>query len=121
MYLSYQSMEDWTEVTDVVRCNANFHEHPRYDSVVINSERRPRTPLHCARLYGLYRCYLPSHDHVDVALVHEFRSSRSWRPRTVWKGCSIYEQSSGVSFVLVENLFPQTAHVESVAVLRLEE
>ncbi|KAJ7646329.1 hypothetical protein DFH06DRAFT_1332710 [Mycena polygramma] len=34
--LRYQSCEDWTEETDILRCNPNFHHNPRYDHVLVN-------------------------------------------------------------------------------------
>ncbi|KAE9383354.1 hypothetical protein BT96DRAFT_1036141, partial [Gymnopus androsaceus JB14] len=53
LYLTYQSLEDWTELRDYLRCNASFHERPRYDCALINYD----SPQHVmGRLRGLYTC-----------------------------------------------------------------
>jgi hypothetical protein len=36
VYLNYQSLEDWTEGCDILRCNPNFHEEPRSDCAILD-------------------------------------------------------------------------------------
>lgn len=98
VYLTYQSLEDWTEGRDILRCNADFHQRERYNCVIIN-EDSPGTTV--ARLRSLLRCRLPSGKIVDLALVHAFSES-SWRPCTKWDNCQIREEAKESSFVLMD-------------------
>lgn len=106
MYISYSSLEDWSQVTDIVRCNPDFQDGARFDSIIINSELEPskKAAPECARLHALYRCFFPSGDHVDVALVREFRRDSKWRPNTVWDGCEVYREPKELSFLLVKHV-----------------
>ena len=51
--ISYQSMEDWTEGCDILRCNPDFYNHKRYDCVIINDDSPATTVM---RLRSLLRC-----------------------------------------------------------------
>lgn len=104
MYVSYQSEEDLSEVTDIVRCHEDFQDGPRFDSVIINSETASKAAPECARLHGLYRCFLPSGIYVDVALVHEFKRDSKWRPNTTWDGCVVYREPKELNFLLVKHV-----------------
>ena len=72
-------MEDWTEAHDILRCNPDFHQHERYDCIIINDDK-PGTTVACLR--SLLRCRLPSGKVVDMALVHTFTQTK-WRPYTI--------------------------------------
>jgi hypothetical protein len=37
MKVHYQSMANWQDKSDYLRCNPMFHNHPRYDHVLINT------------------------------------------------------------------------------------
>ncbi|KIJ33453.1 hypothetical protein M422DRAFT_264557 [Sphaerobolus stellatus SS14] len=37
LYLTYMSLEDWREKRDILHCDPSFHNRPRYDCVVINT------------------------------------------------------------------------------------
>lgn len=100
IYLTFQSLEDWTPSRDILRCNPAFHDEARYDCAIINMDA---PHLVCARLRGVYRCTLPSGEQRDVALVRMF-SPTPWRPRTSWVGCDVHEESTTYSFVLVQYL-----------------
>ena len=63
--LKYQSVEDWTEGTDTMRCNPDFHGRHRFDCVIIHDDA---PGLSVARLCDLFRCWLPSGKTVDLAL-----------------------------------------------------
>jgi hypothetical protein len=83
--IRYQSMEDFRECEDLLRCNESFHGHRRFDSAIINA-----TDFQYARFELLFRCHTPSGTAHDLALVRTFRRS-SWKPRTVWAGCTVLE------------------------------
>ncbi|PPQ86475.1 hypothetical protein CVT25_008074 [Psilocybe cyanescens] len=98
LYISYQSVEDWTEARDILRCNPDFHECKRYDCVIVNDDG-PGTTV--ARLHLLLRCWLPSGKVVDMALVHAFNRNK-WRPFTMWDNCQIYTETQDSSFLLMD-------------------
>ncbi|KII85171.1 hypothetical protein PLICRDRAFT_57110 [Plicaturopsis crispa FD-325 SS-3] len=102
LYLKYQSLEDWSEARDIMRCSSRFHQRERRDCVLVNTEG---SDLTCARLCGLFACYLPSGRTCDVALVQYFKSTK-WRPRTEWAGCRVYEEKaiSRTEFVMLRFL-----------------
>lgn len=95
--LNYQSMVNWTEMKDILRCNPNFHGGPRFDCVIIHDDAPGIT---CARLQSLIRCWLPSGKVLDFALVRRFTCSK-WKPRTLWKGCRILDEDEGSSLTIV--------------------
>jgi hypothetical protein len=98
LYIRYQSVEDWTEARDILRCNPDFHGHERYDCVIINDDR-PETTV--VRLRSLLRCRLSSGKVVDMALVHAFTRD-NWKPYTMWDNCQIRAEANGSSFVLMD-------------------
>ncbi|GJE89869.1 hypothetical protein PsYK624_059800 [Phanerochaete sordida] len=79
VYLRYQSMEDWREARDILRCNPDFHGHPRYDCALINLASNA------------------------LAWFDPWKS-RAWKPRTVWNGCRVFEEKKTSEFVFVEYL-----------------
>ncbi|KIJ37159.1 hypothetical protein M422DRAFT_178317, partial [Sphaerobolus stellatus SS14] len=95
LYLTYMSLEDRREQTDLLRCNSNFHNWPRYDCVVINS-----SPITFARLESVFTCYDSSGRECDIALVCMLEDSK-WRPRTKWEGCRVLEEKK-YCFVLLK-------------------
>ncbi|KDR66778.1 hypothetical protein GALMADRAFT_147642 [Galerina marginata CBS 339.88] len=98
--LKYQAVEDWTEGTDIMRCNADFHGRPRYDCVIVHDDAQT---LSVARLYDIFRCWLPSGKIIDLALVRRFSGSR-WKPRTVWDGCRVLDEDSDTTLVQLDYL-----------------
>ncbi|KAJ7655541.1 hypothetical protein B0H17DRAFT_956309 [Mycena rosella] len=97
-HISYQSLEDWRGVRDIVRCNPCFHGHQRYDCVLFHSDS-PRMTF--ARIAALLRCTLAGKHRFDVALVHEFRHNK-WRPNTPWAGCQVHEEVKEYSLLLMD-------------------
>ena len=95
--LKYQSKVDWTATKDIMRCNPNFHGQTRFDCVIIHDDAPGIT---CARLNGLLRCWLPSGNVLDLALVLGFTPSK-WKPRTLWQGCRILDEDSNGDSYLV--------------------
>jgi hypothetical protein len=53
------------------------------------------------RLEGLFRCTLPSGSSYDIALVQKLKPSRRWKPKTLWDGCKILEESDSM-FILLQ-------------------
>jgi len=98
--LKYQSVEDWTEGTDILRCNPKFHGRRRFDCVIIHDDA-PK--LSVARLCDLFRCRLPSGKTLDLALVCFFSCSK-WKPRTLWDGCRVLDEESDVTLVQMDYL-----------------
>ncbi|KAJ7166717.1 hypothetical protein C8R46DRAFT_996401 [Mycena filopes] len=98
VHLTYQSLEDWRGVRDIMRCNPSFHGRRRFDSVLFNSDS---PGLAFARLCALLRCKLESNRQFDVALVREFHPNK-WRPRTQWAGCQVREEVKSYSFLLMD-------------------
>jgi len=96
--VTYQSMEDWMEACDILRCNPDFHQCERYDCVIINTDS-PGTTV--ARLCSLLRCWLSTGKVVDMALVHSF-SQTNWKPHTTWENCQLRTEASNSSFVLLD-------------------
>ncbi|KIJ43728.1 hypothetical protein M422DRAFT_169582, partial [Sphaerobolus stellatus SS14] len=97
LYLRYRSLENWQEYQDILRCNPKFYGEPRYDCVVINTER-----VSFARIYALFSCETPSKTRHDIALIRKFQTS-SWKPKTVWDGCRILEEKF-FDFVFIKYL-----------------
>lgn len=81
-----------------MRCNPNFHGRTRFDCVIIHDDA-PR--ITCARLEGLFRCWLPSGNVLAFALVHGFTHSK-WKPRTLWKGCRILDEKNDAYIVQMD-------------------
>jgi hypothetical protein len=91
-------MEDWTQSSDILRCNPDFHQRERYDCVIINDDNPGTTVV---RLRSLLRCQLSSGKMVDMALIHTFKQTK-WRPNTMWDKCQVYAEAKESSFVLMD-------------------
>ncbi|KAF8980125.1 hypothetical protein BDQ17DRAFT_1517813 [Cyathus striatus] len=90
LYINYQSVEDWTESHDILRCNPSFNEHEWYDCVLVNSDSN-----------GTLVARLRSLKEIDMALVHAF-NDHTWKPNTMWKNCQIFNEDSNSSFLLMD-------------------
>jgi hypothetical protein len=97
-HITYQSLEDWRGLEDIVRCNPSFHGSERYDSILFNSDS---PGMSFARISALLRCTLESKRQFDVALVHEFRRNK-WKPRTAWAGYQVHEEAKEYSLLLMD-------------------
>jgi len=102
LYLTYQSLEDWTELQDILRCNPDFQGEPRYDCIIINMDL-PSGQLSIARLRGLFNCRLSSGETCDVALVCMLPLSK-WKPKTKWEGCRIDDELKEPRFIMAKYL-----------------
>ncbi|KAJ7274786.1 hypothetical protein C8J57DRAFT_1592115, partial [Mycena rebaudengoi] len=107
IYLHYTSLEDWTDLCDVLRSNPSFqvnHEE-RFDCVAINMDNDPLT---FGRILFLFQCCLPSGRIEDITLVRLFKKS-TWRPKTLWKNCRIFED--GRTIFILPRYFIRRAHM----------
>ncbi|KAF8994667.1 hypothetical protein BDQ17DRAFT_1392381 [Cyathus striatus] len=98
LYVTYQSMEDWTESRDILQCNSSFNNRERYDCVIVNSDS---SRIDIARLRSLLRCRLLSGKTIDIALVHTFHQ-HTWKPFTLWDNCQILNEDRDSSFLLLD-------------------
>ncbi|KAK6966659.1 hypothetical protein R3P38DRAFT_3245630 [Favolaschia claudopus] len=96
--ITYQSLEDWRGLRDIVRCNPSFHKQRRQDCVLFDSDA---PGMSFARLSALIRCTLESKRQFDVALVQTFKPSK-WRPNTNWAGCQVHERTKEYSLLLMD-------------------
>ncbi|KAK0470789.1 hypothetical protein EDD18DRAFT_1315381 [Armillaria luteobubalina] len=65
--VNYQSLVNFKKSTDLLRCNPSFYNNPRYDGVIINTDRG----VYIGRLIQLFECeYLEQK--YPLALVHPF-------------------------------------------------
>ena len=98
--IRYQSVENWTEETDILRCNPKFHGRQRFDCVITHDDA---PTLSVARLCDLFRCWLPSGNSLDIALIHRFSNSR-WKPKTMWDGCRVLDEEQSTTLVQMDYL-----------------
>ncbi|KAJ7932210.1 hypothetical protein B0H13DRAFT_2263411 [Mycena leptocephala] len=63
---------------DILRCNPNFHNAPRFDSVIYETDD---DLLAMGQLQFVFRTHLPSGAKLDLAMIRQFRKT-SWQPRT---------------------------------------
>jgi len=96
--ITYQSLEDWRGLRDIVCCNPSFHGYSRHDSVLMNCDS---PGLSFARLCTLLRCTLENKQQIDVALVHEFKLSK-WKPKTCWARYQVHKEVKDHSFLLMD-------------------
>lgn len=62
-------MSDWELKSDYLRCNPEFHGHPRYDCILINTQDKP----YIARLVCIFSCTVDNQAY-PLALVQPFSS-----------------------------------------------
>jgi hypothetical protein len=101
VYLDYQSKVDWRNARDILRCNLKFHNAPRFDSVIHETDD---DPLAMGQLQFVFRAHLPSGAKLDLAMIRQF-SKTSWQPRTR-TDCPIREKLSAQSsmFITLEHV-----------------
>ncbi|KAJ7850593.1 hypothetical protein B0H13DRAFT_1644426, partial [Mycena leptocephala] len=93
---------NWTEQTDILRCNPNFHNNPRYDHVLVN-QNDSDIDLTVAHLVELLRCQLPDESAHDIAVVRMLKPSK-WVPKTKWAGFRVFEEKKSLDFILAKYL-----------------
>lgn len=99
LYIEYQSTVDWRSARDILRCNPNFNNSPRYDSIIYAAED---DPIAMGQLVLVFRCFLPHSVALDLAMIRPYRNS-SWHPKT-HTDCPIREQNAGGVFIALEHL-----------------
>lgn len=63
---------NWTLLTDILQCNPNFHNHPRYDCVIVKDDDGP----YFAQLVQVFSCNIGGKD-FPLALVQPFTETVS--------------------------------------------
>ncbi|KAJ7897519.1 hypothetical protein B0H13DRAFT_2234374 [Mycena leptocephala] len=56
----YESMSDWKWTADYLRCNPKFHDHPRYDFVLVKTTNEPVF----AQLLYMFSCKVENKSHL---------------------------------------------------------
>ncbi|KAJ7434391.1 hypothetical protein B0H11DRAFT_1757690, partial [Mycena galericulata] len=87
---------DGRSARDILRYNPKFHNAPRFDSVIYETDD---DPLAMGQLQFVFRAHLPSGAELDLAMIRPFRKT-SWQPRTP-TDCPIREQFSVQSSVFI--------------------
>ncbi|KAJ7248325.1 hypothetical protein C8J57DRAFT_1475494 [Mycena rebaudengoi] len=93
--IEFQSKVDWCLQEDILHCAESFHGRPRHDCVLYNLDV---DPLSLARLIAILRVSTGDGRSFDLAYVRRFKNSK-WKPRTVWKGCRVVEESEKLEFL----------------------
>ncbi|KAG2158730.1 uncharacterized protein EDB93DRAFT_1290809 [Suillus bovinus] len=65
--VNYESIVDWRTATDYLRCSPSFHNFPRYDCIILQTQAR----VIFGRLLMLFTCVVDGQTH-PVALVHPY-------------------------------------------------
>ncbi|KAJ7897792.1 hypothetical protein B0H13DRAFT_2664685 [Mycena leptocephala] len=91
--LKYQSCVNWTEETDILRCNPNLHGNPRYGHALVNDKPEDLT-VAPGRIVAL--------------------STTRRTPKTKWAGCRVYDEKKSLDLVLVKYLI-RGAHMIPVS------
>ncbi|KAF7371552.1 hypothetical protein MVEN_00010200 [Mycena venus] len=99
IYVEYASKVDWKSAKDILRCNPWFHGHPRYDSILYTADD---DPMAMGQLDLVFRCHLPRHKSIDLAMIQSYRTS-SWNPKTR-TDCPVREKSAAPMFIALEHL-----------------
>ncbi|KAJ7079129.1 hypothetical protein B0H15DRAFT_859196 [Mycena belliarum] len=101
VYVAYQSKVDWRSARDILRCNSHFHNAPRFDCVIFETDD---DPIAIGELQFVFRCHLPGGAALDLALVRPFRKT-SWQPNTR-TNCPIREKMATAScgFIALEHV-----------------
>ncbi|KAJ7857467.1 hypothetical protein B0H14DRAFT_2578358 [Mycena olivaceomarginata] len=92
---------DWLPQHDILHCSPLFHGEPRYDCLLFHMENNPHS---LARLISLLRVTTPNKNVLDLVYVRVFKERRSWKPKTVWKGCRVGEESARPQFLPLEHV-----------------
>ncbi|KAK0434530.1 uncharacterized protein EV420DRAFT_1623783 [Desarmillaria tabescens] len=70
--VNYESTVNWTLLTDILRCSPNFHNHPRYDCVIVKDDDGP----YFAQLVQVFTCNIGGKD-FPLALIQPFTEAVS--------------------------------------------
>ncbi|KAJ7249396.1 hypothetical protein C8J57DRAFT_1079801, partial [Mycena rebaudengoi] len=93
-------LEDWCGACDIIQCSPCFHQHKRYNSLLVNMTD---PGLHFARTYTLLRRIFPSGRQIDVAIVRMFELCR-WKPKKIWAGCQMCEEGKEYTLLSMEDV-----------------
>ncbi|KAJ7494983.1 hypothetical protein FB451DRAFT_1019574, partial [Mycena latifolia] len=92
---------DWRSARDILRCNPQFHNAPRFNCVIYETND---DPIAIGELHFVFRCHLPGNGTLDLAMVRPF-SKTSWQPNTR-TDCPIREKMPATtsSFIALEHV-----------------
>jgi hypothetical protein len=99
LYVDFQSKFDWNSERDILCRNPNFHQHPRYDSIIYEADGND---LAMGQLEVVFRCHLPRQISLDLAMIRPYRDS-SWTAKTR-TDCPIREWGAGPLFITLEQV-----------------
>ncbi|KZV79960.1 hypothetical protein EXIGLDRAFT_817958, partial [Exidia glandulosa HHB12029] len=99
IYMTYSSVEDFRAARDILRCNERWYGNPRFDSALISGDNR----LNFARVHLAFKCKLIDNSIYEFVAVTHFKPS-SWKPRTVWSGCHVYDEKATLDIIPLDNL-----------------
>ncbi|KAJ7092345.1 hypothetical protein B0H15DRAFT_905706 [Mycena belliarum] len=99
VYLDYQSKVDWRSARDILRCNPKFHNAPRFDSVIYDTDI---DPLAMGQLQLLFRVHLSTGAELDLAMIRPFCGSL-WKPKTA-TDCPVRERAPSAIFIALEHV-----------------
>ncbi|KAF9501094.1 hypothetical protein BDN71DRAFT_1555900 [Pleurotus eryngii] len=115
LHVHYESMVNWCQVTDLLRCNPDFYNHPRYDHVIIQSDMATQLGnVIIAKLAFIFRTKFNGKTY-DLALVCPLdkcvwqtkKDKDLWftrlKPQTQKEGCFIFLQSIIRGALVVED------------------
>ena len=86
--VTYESVVDWHVKTDYLRCNPQFHGHPRYDFIIADIPSRGRI---FARLVCVFVCHVNECDY-HFALVQALDKNTRTSTKSADKDLSIFRQ-----------------------------
>ncbi|KZV83573.1 hypothetical protein EXIGLDRAFT_625447, partial [Exidia glandulosa HHB12029] len=98
-YITYSSVEDFREARDILRCNGNWNGSPRYDCALLDESEK----LSPARLQLIFKVRFNADTTCELAAVTRFKPSK-WKPRTVWRGCRVFDEQRTVTIIRVTSL-----------------
>ncbi|KAG1849251.1 hypothetical protein F4604DRAFT_1593550 [Suillus subluteus] len=122
--VNYESVVDWRQTTDYLRCNPHFHGHPRYDCALIQLTQDVSAFV---QLILMFKCQLPDVGSFELALVQPFTAGVIGAPRRIDRDFQLtrikaVSRESSIfvplrSFIRGAMLYPDPAHQDEFIVV----
>ncbi|KAG1859232.1 hypothetical protein F4604DRAFT_1882756 [Suillus subluteus] len=122
--VNYESVVDWRQTTDYLRCNPHFHGHPRYDCALIQLTQDVSAFV---QLILMFKCQLPDVGSFELALVQPFTAGIIGAPRRIDRDFQLtrikaVSRESSIfvplrSFIRGAMLYPDPAHQDEFIVV----
>lgn len=87
-------MEDWRQSRDILCCNPDFHGHPRFDFIALNTN-----PISFARLLFIFTSTVSKKQEYDLALVRMLVPSSL--KSVEWEGMQAFQEKA-IQFISLE-------------------